>query len=340
MARSEGIAARSLLSFDLASTIERLGEAWPRELVRPSDVAATAAFARTLAPAFHWLMLETRLTPRHGERVDMLASIVDQSGATALARGASVRGAPLVERWARRGDPLLAEAHVLWLEWDAPFDAPPLQIASLDRRFWGAPGAPHSVARQVALYDAIHLASFGQSHDTRVLDRLGLVLGALAPHGTALFGASLAPRGRACDRLFVALPPARAMEWLRAVRWPGDQARAERWLASAIAPWEMAFLQIEITAEGLTPYLAIESRQTTGSRSERRARTAFLTRLVTSGQVPRARADAALGWMGVSSSRTFEEVRSLHLKCALGEAEEVEVKAYLGVHHLLPRSAS
>lgn len=329
-----------LVSIDLASTIERLGDAWPPGLVRPSDLAAAGAFARSLPPAFHWLMLETRLSPAHDERVDLLASIVDGPDVRSRVASLTVPAAPLIASWARREAPLLGDAHVLWLEWDAPFDRAPLQIGSLDPRFWGPRSARPAALHQVALCDALHRASFGRSHDARVLDRLATALAALPRTGTALFGANLAPRGRRCDRLFVALPRAQVLAWLRAVGWPGDEARAARWLGRAVTTWETAYVQIELTAEGPTPYLAIESRQTTGSRSERRARSELLEWLVASGRVPRERARAALAWEGRRRVNGSEEVRSIHLKCAWNGSEEVEVKAYLGVCYLPASAAS
>ena len=335
-----------LVSFDLASTIERLGDAWPRSLVTPSARTAAASFARGLPPVFQWLVLESRLTSEAPERVDLLACLIDDGQTrTRLSHALDaddlhpgIAHAPLLERWCR-SPRALAGAKVLWCEWDAPFArAQPLQLIGIDPRFWcPRRGARPEPGEQTGIAAAGYDATFGVAHDPPTLALIEAAIASLPPTGSALFTASLRPRGKDVDRLFVELPREAVLPWLEANRWLGDRGDARRWLYDVIAPWEPAYIQVEVAAGGLNAHLGIEPRQTSGARSERRERRAFLTRLVASGRARADRVEALLTWEGTSrvalGGVTLREVRTFHLKQVSQLGEAPEVKAYLGVHY-------
>lgn len=344
-----------LVPFDLASTVERLGGAWPSALITAAAREAISTFARGLPPVFHWVVLESRLTTDAPQRIDLLACIIDRGEARVdLARGLAshgthpgLTGAALLPRWAR-AEGALAQVPVIWLEWDAPFTrAEPLQLIGIEPRFWN-PAAVHiarpSPRHQTELAAAGYAASFGHAHDPDLLARLEAAIAALPKTGTAIFSASLRPRGKPVDRLFVEMSRGAVLPWLGAIGWIGDRTAAKRWLEDTIAPWEPAYIQVELAADGPTAHLGIEPRQTSGSRSERRERRAFLERLVKAG---RARADkvaALLAWEGVArvevpTSEPLVEVRTFHLKQVSQSGEPPEVKAYLGVHYRRAASA-
>jgi|GEM_PF-3539237 len=348
-------ASPPLVPFDLASTIERIGDAFPSTLVAPSARASLASFARGLPPVFHWLVLESRLTSDAPQRVDLLACIIDGGNARdELRRGLASHGthpglsrAALLPRWAT-SQGRLAQVPVIWLEWDAPFTrAEPLQLIGIDPRFWH-PDAPRmarpSPRTQVELAAAGYAASFGVAHDPAVLATIEAAIEVLPRTSSAIFSASLAPRGKPVDRLFVELAREQVLPWLTAIGWPGDLAAAGRWLCDAIAPWEPAYLQVELTASGPTGHLGIEPRQTSGARSERRERRAFLERLVASGRARAEKVAALLAWEGTvrvhSPDGPLAEVRTFHLKQVTQDGEPPEVKAYLGVHYRAATSRS
>jgi len=348
--RAPASAPPPLVPFDLASMVERLGRAWPGALVEPSAREAVVAFARGLPPVFHWVVLESRLTSDAPQRVDLLACIIDHHDARSdLARGLASHGthpglahAALLPRWARaEGD--LARVPVIWLEWDAPFSrAEPLQLIGIDPRFWNPAAermARPSPRTQTDLAAAGYAASFGVAHDPALLARIEGAIAVLPKSGSAIFSASLRPRGKAVDRLFVELPREAVLPWLAAIGWPGERAAAKRWLCDAIAPWEPAYIQVELSAGGPTAHLGIEPRQTSGARSERRERRAFLERLVRDGRVRADKVEALLAWQGVGqieagpANGPLAEVRTFHLKQVSQDGEPPEVKAYLGVHY-------
>jgi len=341
-------ASPPLVSFDLASAVERIGDAWPSALVAPSARESVVAFARGLPQVFHWVVLESRLTSDAPQQVDLLACIIDSGDARAeLVAGLELHGmhpgmagAALLPRWARaEGD--LAQVPVIWLEWDAPFmRVEPLQLIGIEPRFWNPEAVRMtrpSPRTQTALAEAGYAASFRAAHDPGMLAQIEAAIAALPKTGTAIFSASLRPRGKEVDRLFVELPREAVVPWLAAIGWPGELSAARRWLHDTIAPWEPAYIQVELTARGPTAHLGIEPRQTSGALSERRERRAFLGRLVRDG---RARADkvaALLAWEGTwrveSPAGPLAEVRTFHLKQVSQHGEAPEVKAYLGVHY-------
>jgi hypothetical protein len=318
-----------LQPLDIAATLERLDADLPRVLVDTTARADLGRFARRLPPMFHWLLVETRLTERDRSEVDLLAAVVGERERCAeLADAPALRAAPLVGTWARREDARLAGSHVLWLEWDAPFEREaPLQMVSLDPSFWGPRDATTCAREQVEVAAAAHEATFGRPHDPRGLYRIEHAIAALPPAASALFSASLAPRGLDVDRLFVALPSTEAMAWLDAIGWPGDRGRAAALIRDMVASWEKVYLQVELTPAEVKPYLAVEHCQTGGTRSERRERRRFLDGLLRSGHTTAERVEALFAWE--QSAR--DDVRSFHLKSVLS-ADDIAVKAYLGVH--------
>lgn len=341
-------ASLPLVPFDIASTVERIGDAFPSTLIEPSARASLVSFARGLPPVFHWVVLESRLTSEAPQQVDLLACIIDGGSARAdLLAGLASHGthpglsqAALLPRWARsQGD--LAHVPVLWLEWDAPFKrSEPLQFIGIDPRFWH-PDALRmrrpSARTQADLAGAGYAASFGVAPDPLVLARIEAAIDVLPRSSNAIFSWSLAPRGKQVDRLFVELAREEALPWLAAIGWPGDLEAAGLWLCDIIAPWEPAFIQVELTASGPTGHLGLEPRQTSGARSERRERRAFLDRLVASGRTRAEKVAALLAWEGTvrvdAPGGPLAEVRTFHLKHVTQNGEPPEVKAYLGVHY-------
>jgi len=313
----------------------------------PSEsVEAARCAALTLPPIFHWVILEGRLTGDR-PRVDLMASIVDSPGsrealAAALesSRSHLLEGArPLLSAWSapssHRRQRTMERTPLLWLEWDAPFDRPALQLPFIDPRFWGPPGAAVASPEElVELIDGGYEASFGEPHNRSTLAEFERLISALPRSARALAAASLRPRGIDRDRLFAGVPQPLVLPWLDSIGWPGDRERVRRWLPRIVAPWEEAFLQIELDGDGPNAYLGIEPRQTELRTVDLRERSRLLEHLVAEGLSDRPRVDAVHAWTHAppppeADSRT---VRSVHLKCVFHPEAPIEVKAYLGLH--------
>jgi hypothetical protein len=333
---------RVLLPFALDREIR--AARWPEALVADEALAAVVRASEGLPACFHWLVLEVRLTGEDS-RVDLLASITDAPGGRAGAAaavgspaglGPLASARPLLSAWSRP-DTALGEIHVLGFEWDAPFTGAPLQLLSVDPRFWGPVGArAPTPEEQVALAAAGHAACFGEPPPPSSLQRLRRAIAALPVEGRAIAAATLRPRGVARDRLFVGLPRAQVLPWLDAIEWPGDRAQVEAWLPRIVAAWEPAFLQIEL-AESVTDYLGIEPRQTGRHPAEHRERRRFLERLGAEGRTSSEKIAAMTAWSReVDDPAGRREVRSLHMKCVLFPGREPLVKGYLGLHFESP----
>ncbi|MFO0747337.1 MAG: hypothetical protein U1F43_16970 [Myxococcota bacterium] len=341
--------APEVIPIDLAATLDGFGSRLPEVLVPAPARDALVAFTRGLPPLFQWVMLEHRLTGPADARVDLLASLIDAGGpASSGARAAigrtvasaaghpALAGVRLLEPWCQGGD--LAAVHVLWLEGDAPYGRVPLQMVSVDRRFWGPRDGPRPTpAEQVALAAAGYRHTFGAPHDAGILAGIERAIALLPASASAIFAASLRPRGVDVDRLFVEVPREGVLPWLAAIGWPGDRDAARAWLGDVVAPWEPAYLQVELGPGGVGPYLGIEPRQTGGMRSERRERRRFLERLVADGRTSADKVAALLAWEGearvLGPGGARRELRSFHLKCVSTAGERPEVKAYLGFHY-------
>ncbi len=335
-----------LMPFSLAREIDRHGPLWPAALLPPEGVEATKAAASTLPPVFHWLILEGRLTGVD-RSVDLMASIIDSPGSReALAGAMKCIQSPLLEgardllsAWANpsahRQRTCLQNTPLLWLEWDAPYDRSPLQLPFIDRRFWGRASAePWTPEELVQMIGDGYEATFGEPHKGATLTAFSRVIRALPGNARALAAASLRPRGRTVDRLFAALPQQQVLPWLRAIGWPGERERVRRWLPHIVAPWEQAFLQIELDGEGPNAYLGIEPRQTELGVVDRRERRRLLQHLIDIGLSDVHRVDAVEAWTRGPGPKGSDPrtVRSVHLKCVLHSNTAVEVKAYLGLH--------
>ncbi|MCY1061752.1 hypothetical protein [Nannocystis sp. SCPEA4] len=334
--------AFDLVAFDVAAELAALADLWPSALIGAESLAAAERHAVGLPPIFHWTVLEARLTG-DSQHVDLLASIADLPGARARVAeaidgelpAALVGARPLLDRWSHRRDPALAGVHVIWLEWDAPFTrAYPLQLLSIDPRFWGDEAAPDpTLDEQVELAAAGRRAIFGEPPAGPRLAALRRAIAALPPDACALAAADFRGRGQEVDRLFVGVPRDLVLPWLADIGWPGDRKLVATWLRRAIAPWEQAFLQIELDP-AVRPYLGIEPQQTGGTRSELRERRRFLEGLVSDGLTSLDKIRAVLDWPGERTrpGTDLVTVRSVHLKCVLQPEEAPLVKAYLGFH--------
>lgn len=329
------------LPLDLRAELQGAEQVYPRALL-PLAGAGAARFAAGIPPVFRWMVLEGRLTgePRGA---DLLVALIDGPGERARVAAEveasahrSMEGiAPLVRAW--RDDPALEAAHVLWVEYDHPFErSTPLQMPSIDDAWWGR-GEHSTPAAQVTLAAAVYQGTFGEAHEPSILMALLRCIDALNRDGVALSTASLRPRGIQADRLFVQLPRHAVLPWLRRIGWPGDLAQAEVWLRRVVHPMEPASLQIEVDP-AVRPYLGIEPRQTRiGDRLQLEDRTRFLQWLVAEGRTDADRAQAVSDWQAAvprtgPAGEALAERRTLHLKCVLGEQDEPEVKAYLGTH--------
>ena len=337
-----------LLPLALAAELEDSRAPWPAALAPATALDAARAATRALPPLFHWLMLEARLTG-DDRSVDLLAAVVDVPGAraeVAAALAAANRPAPLaplepvLRSWSSAAAPPLAAVHVLWFEWDAPFTGrAPLCFPSVDPRFWAPRRPPQSALRDLVgglqLADAGYRLVTGDPAPALLLGALSTLLSALPSAGRLLSAASLHARGRAAARLFVSLPQAAVLPWLGAVAWPGDLAAVQRWLPRIVAPWEPAFLQLEIEPDGrLGPYIALEPRQCGVALVDLRERRASLRLLVDEGLVPADRAHALLAWAGVdlrSGPAPHRELRTFHTKTILQPGRDPVVKGYLGL---------
>ncbi len=335
-----------LMPFSLAREIKRHEPLWPAALLPPESVEAARVAASTLPPIFHWLVLEGRLTGAD-RRVDLMGSIIDSPGsreALALAlkctQSPLLEGArPLLSAWARpathRQQTCLENTPVLWLEWDAPYDRPPLQMPCIDRRFWGRTSAtPCPPEELVQMIRAGYEATFGEPHSPATIAAFSRLIRALPRGARALAAASLRPRGITKDRLFAAVPQQQVLPWLHSIGWPGNRERVRRWLPRIVAPWEEAFLQVELDGDRPNAYLGIEPRQSELRAVDRRERKRLLQHLVDIGLSDVHRVKAIEAWtqspgLAGSDPRT---VRSVHLKCVLRPDTAVEVKAYLGLH--------
>lgn len=322
----------------VADLLDGLDPAVEVGLLRPEALAAVRAKAASLPPVFSWAVVETRLTGSNPAADLLLCLIRSPETDRALVEGLSApslrSAAPLLARWAS-AEGALAGVNVLWMEWDAPFTREmPLQLIAIDPRFWGPDGPRPAAADQVEMAAAGYEATFGAPHDPAILRALGAAVAALPPHGEALFTASLRPRDGvgAADRLFVSLPRAQVLPWLDAIGWPGDRERAAHWLRRIVAPWEPAFLQVELDPAP-RPYLGIEPCQTVGNAAQARERARFLRGLAAEGLADSARVEALLAW---ADRRELVggavEVRSFHLKAVLEAGGGVLVKGYLGAH--------
>jgi hypothetical protein len=328
-----------LVAFAPADELRRMASERPAALIGAEAFAAAVGHAEGLPAIFHWLVLEARLTGEDPS-VDLLASVADGDGARARV-AAALRGpavpqlagaGALLDVWAHRRDPALDDCHVLWCEWDAPFTRPgPLLLLSIDPGFWGPPDRTASPDERVALADAGRRAVFGAAYPADERAAHHRAIAALPAEGRAIAAADFRARGGAYSRLFVGVPRAQVLPWLAAIEWPGDRARAAAWLHRVVAPWERAYLQIELDA-ATRPYLGIEPEQTRGSGSELRERRRFLDLLVAERRTSSERAGVVLEWPGEQARGDLSVVRSVHLKCVLRPDEEVQVKAYLGLH--------
>ncbi|HFE47169.1 MAG TPA: hypothetical protein ENJ18_17060 [Nannocystis exedens] len=338
------------MSFSLAREIDRQASFWPAALLPPEGVEAAKAAASTLPPVFHWLILEGRLTGVD-RSVDLMASIIDSPGSReALALALKCTQSPLLEgardllsAWARpaahRQRTCMEHTPLLWLEWDAPYNRTPLQLPFIDRRFWGrGSAASQSPEELVQMIRGGYAATFGEAHHKATLSAFSRMICALPSDARTLAAASLRPRGLALDRLFASLPRDRVLPWLRAIGWPGDLDRVRRWLPRIVAPWEQAFLQIELDGDGPNAYLGIEPRQTEFGTVDRRERNRLLRHLIDTGLSDVHRVQAVEAWTrspeakGTGPRTGPRIVRSCHLKCVLRPNAATEVKAYLGLH--------
>lgn len=335
-----------LIHFSLAREIEAHRPLWPAALLPADRVEAARAAASTLPPIFHWLMLETRLTG-DDPKVDLLACIVDAPGARRALRDALASSTspllgcarPLLNAWASPEEhpqrSCLERTTILWLEWDAPYSAPPLQHPCIAPSFWGDPkAAPSPREELVAMVDDGHRATFGEPADPATLAAFRRLVTCLPRGARALSATSLRPRGKNGARLFVSLPLPLVLPWLDSIGWPGERARVRRWLPLVAAPWEDVFLQVEVADGAPTAYLGLEPRQTELSTVDRRERARLLTSLMEAGLTDHERVAALERWTHGPAPRDADPrtVRSVHLKLVLHPHAAVEVKAYFGLH--------
>ncbi len=334
-----------LIPFSLSGEIEVHRPLWPAALLPSDRVEAARAAASSLPPIFHWLMLETRLTG-DDPRVDLLACIIDTPGARRSLREALdgppcplLEGArPLLSAWASPEEHperrCLESTPILWLEWDAPYTAPPLQLPFIDRRFWGDPrAAAFSPAQLVEMVEGGYGATFEEPAAPAMIEAFRRLITTLPRGARALAATSLRPRGRARDRLFVSVPQPLVLPWLDSIGWPGELARVRSWLPQIVAPWEEVFLQVEIEDGTPTAYLGLEPRQTELSTVDRRERGRLLKRLLEMGLTSPERIRALDAWTQTSPTPGVSpSARSIHLKCILHPQSPIEVKAYFGLH--------
>lgn len=342
--------AARLASFSFADALVVLRPILPEVLISPEAFGAAATFVEDMPPIFHWGVLETRLIGDR-RRVDVLAAVV-ATGREEQEVGVHVRGervhpslagaSRFLSTWAR-GDADLSDVKVIWLEWDAPFqrDAAPLQLPSIDPRFWGPPGtAAPTGEQQVASASASYAAIFGGPPPAAQMAGMRQMIAALPPSAEALAVASLRPRGLEVHRLFAGVPRGRVMGWLDAIGWPGDRTVLIPWLRAIVQSWEPAYLQVEVGDDGVTPYLGIEPQQSSSDPAALTHRWRFLDDLADRGDVDLAAVEAVKAWPGTRvvdlGGAARVEHRSIHLKLVLQRDRPVDLKAYFGFHYERP----
>lgn len=334
----------SLATFDLERTVETLERHLPVELVPPQEQLRLRQAAAGMPPLWQWAVIETRL--RAGEhRTDLMAAVSGLGEArhrTSLALDHPLHpsieaGEDLLRSWSRQlvG---LEGAEVVWFEWDAPDGESwsPLVLVFVDGRFGGStPGRRLDPSEQLALTVEAHRLLHGSAPDPAQLAHLGSMIRAMPDAGRVLATGTLLPRGDDAYRLFASLPRDAVPHWLTQAGWTGDPAAVARWLPAVAPAWERVFVQVEVDADGVRPYLGLEPRQSVPGFPSRTDRAALLRRAVDEGLATSQKVDALLSWPGVSAidaDQRLIAVRNMHIKLVLRHEVAPEIKGYLGFH--------
>ncbi|MCA9490580.1 MAG: hypothetical protein KC656_15625 [Myxococcales bacterium] len=276
-----------------------------------------------------WTVLETRLLGE-AARTDLLLGVLRDPGASALAHGPIEGARTFARTWTDDQHPA-SGCNVLWLEWDAPVGPrEPLLLFGVDQGFWPQHGrAPDPLSADARI--AALRRCCGAPEDAARRSALTSFVAHLPPGSRLVCAAWLGVRGLDVDRLFVGMPAYRVGSWLARTGWPGDRARAESWLDRIAAPWEEAWLQLEVGADGLLPYLAIETPQSARAPGGHRE-ASFLSSLVEQGARPEHVA-ALVDWRGRRRRGAVVQHRSFHVKVVLRPDQEPVAKGYFGLHH-------
>lgn len=257
--------------------------------------------------------------------------------------------------WNEPQSPLNQAVADFWLEFDvdgAPA-APPIPSIFFclgeSVRLPHEAGPAEAVRRQLS--EVIRLGMeilWGKKLDPALLANLKTCIDA-TPEGAHVFaiGAMLSRRTDALRFCIKDLPWGHHLSYLRAVGWPGDQARVAACLQDIDGLVDRAHLDIDIGSQ-ILPTVGLEC-SFAGHRqpAEEERWHIFFDRLVSSGCCTLELRDFFLGWPG--RFRTFERlgedylVESFfnqllgHIKLGIAPGKPLEAKGYLGVWRVLER---
>ncbi len=291
---------------------------------------------------FESLVIETRL--QGPAQADVLVCISQEHDGRAQWQSAIASGQldqpllqaplPTIQRWA---DGELAAVPLLWLEYDLLLDrdtfAPRLSACLHPDipRSSGRAHLPPEAQAQLA-QDALE-PYLGRPLPASMLAGIQQCAAGL-PAGRVLVHVGMAPLSEELRlRLAVHLPAIHLIGWLEQIGWPGDFAHARSLLEHGQHAMGMIGSQVELTADGLTPYLDLEI-PISGPATRGSPQRALTRELQALPQIVPERVSAALCWPGLSRHPVpgtlvpRQVLRTLYFKLRFTSGA-LEAKAYL-----------
>lgn len=297
--------------------------------------------AGQLPAAFHWALLECRLT-RDDPRVDFsVCASVAEGGRERLATLTPHEAAPawldatrcFAEAWARADSPF-GDLPSIGLEYDLPSEGGtrgpsvfvctepsfplmgPTPMAPSRMKEWLARGLSLLAARRI---------------EPATLDAVERCARCLPEDGRILHVASMPERGTRGLRVCAVMSSASIPGWLEAIGWPGEFQRVEQALEPC-GPLSWMGLNIEVS-QTVEPYFAIE--QVIHGNADACRKVAG--RLVRLGMADPVKAEAAARWLGDETVDLpgvdwhVNIQRQLYFKIIPHPDGRMEAKAYLGI---------
>ena len=307
---------------------------------QPASARIRAHTAR-LPPIFAWGIFECRLAA-DDTRVDMLFRVSRRGGgdeklAEAWPRVQEELGpvAAFLHAW-RTARGALARIPLFWIEHDLLATGPsaPFVQFCVDPRYpEGREALPPAELRALARAGVALL--LGDEPDAGSLDRLAQCAARLPEHASILHVGVMPYRGTRDLRVLAGVPIARTWEWLAAIGWPGDRARAFEWLELLGEHFTHASVQLDL-GEAVRPTLALEFPLPRSGEDPAWKR--FMASVVACGLADAEKAEAALQWIGDATGELpgapwlVNVQRQLDVKLVLRADGSCEAKAYLCFH--------
>ena len=324
----------------------------PPLLVRERELESCRRVAQTMPAGMSSYYLECRLS--ESPRVDYLGLMQHRTGiverfrrarAGLPASAASLRNEALLDAWqAGRGE--MADISLVWFEYDiderldlAKPDASP--SIGVERSYYARFRAPPLIDsnRAVSLAHQGLRPLLDSAEHEQAVNAISRAVAMLPRGGSLVYVSSMITRATNVLKLYIALPRARVVEYLRRIAWPGDVNEVANLLATIyVSGTETAFLDVSIAGAvlprlglALSQFQQLEDPESDPAWAHLATPSRFDTKknaLATWPGMREVRIDGLHTWLR----------RWIDLKLVLNEVGDLDVKAYLGFMPSLPLS--